>query len=89
MTAQLCVPVVALIARPYLSVVEIPRVRGATLNEFQAAQLRATYTIEVKPGTGLQVGYRLAIESYRDAQPFRFALQGASVGAVLRLSGGR
>jgi hypothetical protein len=92
MAAQLCVPVVALIARPYSSVLEIPglglHVRGATLNEFQAAQLRATYTIELQPGTGLIVGYRLAIESYRDAQSFRLASQGASVGAVLRLSGG-
>jgi len=90
--AQLAVPVLALIGRPYGGLYNkltlIPdalRLRLATVKAFQAVDVTAAHAVEVGGSTDLVLSYRLVVERYRDAEPFGSASQAMSLGLALRL----
>lgn len=90
--AKLAIGAIALIARPYsvwdLRLFPDPlHSRLVTLNALQAADLTVEYTAELHRAADLLISYRLVVERYRDARPFRFASQGVSVALALRLGG--
>jgi len=96
LSAQLTVPVLALIGRPYGGLYNrltpIPgglRLRVATVSAFQAVDVAAAYTVELSGGTDLLLGYRLVVERYHDAAPFGFASQAASLGLTIRIGADR
>lgn len=94
--ARLGVGVLAVIERPYSAVYgdwsgisDWFHRRIATVNSFQAADFAAGYTAKVGAGADLTFGYRLVVERYRDAQPFRIASHGLWLAVALQVGGNR
>ena len=94
LSAALCVPILALIGRPYSVFAPFydhphpngidPELQLTTVGAFQAADFTAAYTAH-RSGADMTLGYNLIVERYRDAEPFRFASQSISLTVALRV----
>jgi len=94
--AQLAVPVLALIGRPYGGLYnELTLIPGglrfhlATIDAFQAVDVTTAYAMELTRGAELLLSYQLVVERYRDDAPLSFASQAASLGLTIRLGADR
>lgn len=88
LSARLGVTVLGVVARPYsnLSGPGLP-LRVVAPDRLQAIDLLARYTRPIGTGAALLWDYRLVVERFADAEPYRAATQSLSLSISLRVGG--